>query len=278
VNLQKLRAGVGQRVQIVPPALSIYPGATKSSVADDDWAISDVRGDQVILQNSRTGQSLVLGQDHVHHYTSNPARSTDTVSYGFLTLNVQVFVRGHHIDVRPTQPGVPLTIVPPGPPSSGLQRAMALAAEQQFEADTKELLRRDTSAFLTAGHELFQHIMNGAHLLGEGVAAETVIGAREHTELVVFVGSVTLQLLVRRLSINSAIDAHYLVRFFNGRLLTPEEQSKGMIVFDTPIETSRQEVSPTRVPSGKWAWKCGGEVLSAEEVAGRLLEQLVAAR
>jgi hypothetical protein len=55
------------------------------------------------------------------------------------------------------------------------------------EADTKELLRRDTSAFRTAGQEPFQETMRGTKLLGEGVVAETVIGARGHFELVVFV-------------------------------------------------------------------------------------------
>ncbi len=52
------------------------------------------------------GISTVLAKDHIHHFTSDPARGGADARKGFLTLNVQLFIQGANAWVRPTlRPG-----------------------------------------------------------------------------------------------------------------------------------------------------------------------------
>jgi hypothetical protein len=75
-------------------------------VMDDDWRIQQVLEEGVGIQNTRTDHGTVLGYDHIHHWTSDPARGK---RYGFLTLNVQIHIGGSHLWIEPTsRPGEPL--------------------------------------------------------------------------------------------------------------------------------------------------------------------------
>ncbi len=76
------------------------------STLDDDWLISDVADEGVRIINNRTNHSTVLGYDHIHHFTSDPARGA---RYGFLTLNIQVHIGGNRVWIEPTfRPGAAL--------------------------------------------------------------------------------------------------------------------------------------------------------------------------
>jgi hypothetical protein len=78
---------------------------------DDDWIILEVSTVGVQVSNIRTGHVTTLGKDHVHHFTSNPDRSQTGIAYGFLTLNVQVFLQGNELWVRPNaRPGEPVKL------------------------------------------------------------------------------------------------------------------------------------------------------------------------
>jgi hypothetical protein len=73
---------------------------------DYDWIISDVSAEGVRISNPSTGHTTLLGKDHIHHFTSDPDRSQTGIRHGFLTLNVQVFLRGNKLWVRPSaRPG-----------------------------------------------------------------------------------------------------------------------------------------------------------------------------
>jgi hypothetical protein len=76
---------------------------------DDDWIIEDVSNTEVHLFNPRTEHRIVLGADHTHHFTTNPNRTQRGIQYGFLTLNVQVFIERQGSTVRPNaRPGEPV--------------------------------------------------------------------------------------------------------------------------------------------------------------------------
>jgi hypothetical protein len=73
---------------------------------DDEWRIQQVLDQGVGIQNIRTDHGTVLGYDHIHHWTSDPARGK---TYGFLILNVQIHIAGNHLWIEPAfRPGEPL--------------------------------------------------------------------------------------------------------------------------------------------------------------------------
>ncbi len=60
----------------------------------------------VRIKNTRTGHRISLARDHIYNFTSNPEKSRAGEQDGFLTLHVQLFMRGREVWVRPNaQPG-----------------------------------------------------------------------------------------------------------------------------------------------------------------------------
>ena len=90
MNLQQLKKSVGHKVQLQPIARVMDGSGHELQAPDDDWLIEDVRNDYVQLRNLRTADVVKLGKDHIHHYSSNPQRSTGEAKYGSLILNVQI--------------------------------------------------------------------------------------------------------------------------------------------------------------------------------------------
>lgn len=109
MNLELLKKSLNQRVQLQPPARRSIEHGTGYEPIDDDWIIQDVSDAGVRVSNIRTGHVTTLGKDHIHHYTSNPDRSQAGRTFGFLTLNVQVFISGNKLWVKPNPgPGKPV--------------------------------------------------------------------------------------------------------------------------------------------------------------------------
>ena len=55
------------------------------------------------ISNTATGHGAILGYDHIHHFTSDPARGARS---GFLILNVQIHIGGSRLWIEPTfRPG-----------------------------------------------------------------------------------------------------------------------------------------------------------------------------
>ena len=90
----------------IRPIAKRYRGGSELERLDDDWLIEGVGVIGVRIQNTRTKHWTMLGYDHIHHFTSGPARSAK--GYGFLTLNVQVHIRGKDLWIEPTRPGKPI--------------------------------------------------------------------------------------------------------------------------------------------------------------------------
>jgi hypothetical protein len=111
MNWEQMRKNVGCRVQLVPIACRLDEQGHELPAIDDDWIINEISAAGVRVYNTRTGHLTALGKDHVHHFTSNPDRSQTGIPYGFLTLNVQVFLQGNRLWVRPNaRPGEPVKL------------------------------------------------------------------------------------------------------------------------------------------------------------------------
>jgi hypothetical protein len=106
MNWEQMKKNAGCRVQLVPIAIRLNHNGRELPQIDDDWIIDQVMPDGVRISNTRTGHFTTLGKDHIHHFTSNPDRSRTGVQHGFLTLNVQIFLSGNKLEVRPNaRPG-----------------------------------------------------------------------------------------------------------------------------------------------------------------------------
>lgn len=112
MNWDRLKKNVGWHVRLVPMACRLDQHGRQLPDRDDDWFIQGVEGDMIRIAHPG-GISTVLAKDHIHHFTSDPARSGGDSRKGFLTLNVQLFLQGANAWIRPTlRPGEAL---PPPP-------------------------------------------------------------------------------------------------------------------------------------------------------------------
>jgi hypothetical protein len=108
VNLDLLKKNIGFRVQLEPPAIHLDPSGRELPGRNGDWIIQSVTDTEVRIDTAEMlGLTTRLGKDHVHHFTSNPSRSVDGgLQYGFLSLNVQLFIQNDRITYRPcSRPG-----------------------------------------------------------------------------------------------------------------------------------------------------------------------------
>lgn len=122
MNLVQLKKNVNERVQLRPIARRFDKHERELQQEDDDWIIQEVSDEGIRISNIRTGHTTVLGRDHIHHYTSNPDRSQTGVKHGFLTLNVQILLKGATLKIEPTAgPGTPLTTLPVVPTKRSVQ-------------------------------------------------------------------------------------------------------------------------------------------------------------
>jgi hypothetical protein len=145
---------VGAHVQLEPPARFLDEnGVELLPTRNDDWIVHAVDEDGLRIQNIYSDHVTTLGYDHIHHYTSNPDRFHGGVRYGFLTLNVQIFIQGVNLSIRPNaRPGQPVD-----PPKveigekwvdfryaadSGLQAELQAAGYEIGWCDERKLARR----------------------------------------------------------------------------------------------------------------------------------------
>jgi len=105
MNKDQMRNNVGKRVLLQPPARRLQSdGSLRSPIQDDWWLIEEVSPAGVKISDPSSGHGRVLGYDHIHKFTSDQSR--DGFDRGFLTLHVQLVVRGDAIEVVPNaRPG-----------------------------------------------------------------------------------------------------------------------------------------------------------------------------
>ena len=127
MNFAKLTGSVGKRLRLHPPAEVWHATHNRSVAADDVWQLTDVQpGASITLVNERTNQEVLLGTDHVHHFTSNPP--ADTSFDGTLELTVR-------IDLTKAAPAV--SVIP-----SGVARTISRAALPPMRVRIAKLLNQ----------------------------------------------------------------------------------------------------------------------------------------
>jgi hypothetical protein len=106
MNLGQLKKNIGWRVQLVPTACRLGEDNRELPLIDDDWIIGPIVDARINISNTRTGHTIILGKDHIHNFSTNPARPLDGNKYGFLILHVQIFLQGRKCWLRPNaRPG-----------------------------------------------------------------------------------------------------------------------------------------------------------------------------
>ena len=110
MNWEQLKTSVDRRVQLQPTACRLDENGRELGPIDDDWVIDEVTSNGLRISNPRTGHVTTLVKDHVHDFRTNPDRSEGEFQYRFLTLNVQVYLQGNKLWVRPnSRPGQPVS-------------------------------------------------------------------------------------------------------------------------------------------------------------------------
>lgn len=134
MHKDRLKKSVGSWVQLVPSAIELDHLGFPLPKKDDDWFVQSLAPDGVVISNPRTRHAPTLGEDSVHHWHSNPTRPQNGARYGFYVLNVQLYIQGNEVRIRPTRPGEALPAQLPEistkmvalnyPEASGLQARM----------------------------------------------------------------------------------------------------------------------------------------------------------
>lgn len=101
MNWDKLAEALYWRMRL-RPIPKRFLGNEHLEPEDDVWIVQGVeKGKAVELSNSRTGHVAHIGNDHIHHYVSDPASETDGLKHGFLELTVQITLRGSSLEIEP---------------------------------------------------------------------------------------------------------------------------------------------------------------------------------
>lgn len=133
MNWEKLRRNIGYKVRLVPAACHLDAAGDLLPPRDEEWTII-ASGTDFLEIDSGDGSTYRLGKDHFHHFTTDTHRSQDGQSYGFLTLHIQMFIRGIAISVVPNaRPGA--SVDPP--PTDRTARARV-----HFIPEIERLFRR----------------------------------------------------------------------------------------------------------------------------------------
>jgi hypothetical protein len=153
MNWDKLKRNIGYKVQMVPVACHLDTAGDILPPRGEDWIITSSGADFLEI-DAGVGGPYRLGKDHVHHYTSDAHRSADGDNYGFLTLNVQLFIQGTIIRAVPnSRPGAPVD--PPATDKTARARVHFIPeVERRFRRQIQILDRCLVSYGLTSHDKL----------------------------------------------------------------------------------------------------------------------------
>jgi hypothetical protein len=157
------------------------------------------------------------------------------------------------------------------------ERAATLAAREAFDRETERLLMSSARIFLDAAAALFAELDQQIAEIQASSGWRIVHGHDEHGQFVAFLDRVSMQLLPKELYINSSRSAYFCLRHFDGRLLTPQEIGRRMMLLD-PQEVARDRVDLAREPGIEWAWRFRGRLLPHSELARELLTDFLERR
>jgi len=141
MNLDQLKKNLYYHVRLQPAACRLDERDYELPIIDDDWIIEAVAENGITIANSVTKRSILLGKDHIHHFTSNPSRDSAGIRYGFLILNVQVFVKAGEIWAWPN--ARPAEAVKPAKPKSEEIAEKWVDNRYPFDAGIQQKLETD---------------------------------------------------------------------------------------------------------------------------------------
>ena len=79
-------------------------GQSQIQYKDHDWTIRSIQEEEIEIINNATNHVATLGYDHIHQYTTDPARSKhDDRKHGFLLLHVQIHIEDRSLRIEPIQ-------------------------------------------------------------------------------------------------------------------------------------------------------------------------------
>lgn len=112
MNWSRFKKNVGIRVQLEPISCCLDSTGRELPEENDDWLVESITDNEVIhLRNMRTNNIALLGKDHVYDFRTNPSRTDENGTCGFLILKVQIFMREDKLWLRPnTRPGERINI------------------------------------------------------------------------------------------------------------------------------------------------------------------------
>lgn len=124
MNGKKIREAKGKHVRIRPISLRFDLMWNALPQIDDNWFVLEAGRDGATIENPRTDHKLTLGADQIHDFRTDPSG----MSFGFLNLNGQAWLRGNEAGVEPLpyHPGLNLAPAPPAlaPPAHSLPQLM----------------------------------------------------------------------------------------------------------------------------------------------------------
>lgn len=151
MNLKQLKKkDIGCRLKLAPPACHLDAAGEPLPVQNEDWIIMAVTDEHVEITTD-AGSFCRLGVDHIKNFATDPQRSGDGLSHGFLVLLVQIYVQGADVNVVPTlRPGEAL----PPPINHALKaRATFIPELERVFRRQVQILDRVLANFITTANE-----------------------------------------------------------------------------------------------------------------------------
>lgn len=162
-------------------------------------------------------------------------------------------------------------------PPSAAEHAARLAAREAFDQETQRRLMMGGRTFLDAADLLFEELDRQIEAIREQ-AGWTIVHGHDNGQYVAFLDRVSMQLLSKALYVNTSRDAYFLVRHFDGRLLTPAEIAGRMMTIEQPSEIAREKMQLVRAPALEWIWEFRNRRLPHAETARLLLTEFLERR
>lgn len=155
MNLEHLKKNVGYQVKLAPPAYHLDEAGEPLPFQDEDWTIMAVTNEYIEI-STVLGHFYRLGKDHIRSFATDPHRSIDGLSHGFLQLHMQLYIRGKEVTATPnSQPGVPVP-----PPVN-----FALKARATFVPELERVFRRQVQILdrVVVNFSVVAHDILGVH-------------------------------------------------------------------------------------------------------------------
>jgi len=97
MNSKKISNLKHKHVRIRPIPLRFDVAGNRLPPSDHNWLVLDATRHGAVIENAGYGHRLTLGPDQIHDFRTDPSG----MSFGFLNLNGQLWVRGNAAGVEP---------------------------------------------------------------------------------------------------------------------------------------------------------------------------------